>query len=170
MAIRIDEYGHIIRDDSDQNNQNPQNGTTSTGSASPSGDRLFVMPNSTQMESDSSVVSSPSASLERPQSRKYWVIGIIALLAIILLIRSCSNSIPKSSVEITTSDTTIGVGETIQVSIRSSTSRVTANYNSSLIELDWANTTQKKWFLLYLCKCYWLGSWNCQSENLCDGK
>ena len=80
MAIRIDEYGHIIRDDNEQNNTS----SPTAGNGETSGDRLYIHPNSTQVE---------ASNLQRPQRRnKVWpviiVIGIIIIFASV--IKSCS--------------------------------------------------------------------------------
>ena len=89
MAIRIDEYGHIIRDDSEQQHSNSTNTNTQNGASGSSGDRLFIMPNSTQMENPSPVA------LERPR-RHNGLIGILVAIGIVIFlvvaIKSCSSS------------------------------------------------------------------------------
>lgn len=89
MAIRIDEYGHIIRDDSKQQHSNSTNTNTQNGASGSSGDRLFIMPNSTQMENPSPVA------LERPR-RHNGLIGILVAIGIVIFlvvaIKSCSSS------------------------------------------------------------------------------
>ena len=82
MAIRIDEYGHIIRDENEQNNTS----SPVAGSSETSGDRLYIHPNSTQVE---------ASHLQRPQRRNnIWpiiiVIGIVIFL--VSIIKSCSSN------------------------------------------------------------------------------
>lgn len=89
MAIHIDEYGHIIRDDSEQQHSNSTNTNSQNGTAGSSGDRLFIMPNSNQMENPS------PAALERPR-RHNGLIGILVAIGIVIFlvvaIKSCSSS------------------------------------------------------------------------------
>ena len=94
MAIRIDEYGHIIRDDPEQPHNYSGNNNTQNGNATPSNDRLFVMPNSTQMENPSPVP------LERPRSHN-GLIGVLAAIGIVIFlvvaIKSCSSDSDRNA-------------------------------------------------------------------------
>lgn len=88
------------------------------------------------------------------QKYKGWIItAALALLFIllILLIKSCFSSTPKSSVEIINEDSTVTVGETIQIRINSTTSRVTAIYDNDVLSLEWESTQQRSggYYLIY---------------------
>ncbi len=87
---------------------------------------------------------STSNSGTTPPKKSYggWIALGAVILVLILIIRSCATSTPKNSVEILTGDSTVSVGETVQIRIKSTTSRVTASYNDSTVSLDWGSTSQ----------------------------
>ena len=86
--------------------------------------------------------SSNSVATTSKKSYGGWIAFGIAVLILILIIRSCANSKPKSSVEILTGDSTVTVGETVQIRIKSTTNRLTASYNDSIVYLEWGSTSQ----------------------------
>ena len=85
------------------------------------------------------------------QKYKAWIIAA-AVLFFIFLVKSCpGSSTPKSSVEILTGDSTVTVGETIQIRIRSTTSRVAADYDADEISFAWGSTQQQSggYYIIY---------------------
>lgn len=69
----------------------------------------------------------------------FAILGVVVILVIALIM----SGIDHDKVEITSGNATVAVGDTVQIHIRSTTSRISASYSSN-IDVEWNNSSSNK--------------------------